>query len=596
MAANRAATITAVTNDPNQTLKRKGGRHRRSSMDPGTQLYLGNPNPLIREEAWKVGVRCPLARHIRHISLEIKRFTRSYRCDPAPFQVSLNRYRQENGIERNSIASSWLDLFSEKSRKLAKEATRVYSNHKLNPYFEIFRDAIVTSDSVFSHNGRFSMPSSVLPDRVLQADTLDAYWNHPQIGKISQAFNQRFENLCKAAQTPEFVKNEKSFTRTARDRQSELMRLASHLIENAPSVHVAYITLWGTSVAHGTPISYETISEYRNALFRYLRMSLSATAYLGYTFLLKHDYDKGYYLVGFIYLRHIGVISPSTFAKRVIDHWNTHIIHAQGHHPLKMLAHEGSLTALEAQVLVSATVLTEPDFFLQVNLPKRMRSIFPSQSPVGKLSVRTRRRNHSATREKTTGYMPPLLEILVEEDNEKREISKQRNWEEKVSKAALRRSKRAEKGAKTRARQKVAGLSSDSAETHLPFDNLTDSLITSPPHHVVTACLGHDFSPESTLAATSSDRAPDSTSPPAARSRADESVTAASQEQPDIAASSDCSTEPLTVVDCATPTDRSLPLPLRWVSEIKERDANGNLRTIRAEVWRKRAFIPKKPE
>ncbi|WP_186016333.1 hypothetical protein [Burkholderia gladioli] len=571
---------------------RIGGRHRRSSMDPGTQLCLGNPNALVRADAWKFGIECRFAQHIRRISLEMKRIIRSYRRNPAPFEVLPGRGKQPTSIEQNPIVSSWFQIFSENSRRLSEEAARVYCGYKLNPYFGLFRDTIATLDLIPVHNGRLSWASSAIPNHVFLADSPDVYRNHPQIERICLALNQRFERICRTAQTDEFEEEAKSFTRTARDRQSDLMRLASHLIENAPSVHVAFVTLWGTSSSDGSPVSYETISEYRSTLFRYLRRSLSPTAYLGYTFLLKHHFRRGYYLTGFVYLRDIGIVSPSTLTKRVMTDWNTRVTRGQGNGQFRMLAYEGSLPDLERRVLGSATVLTEPDFYFQVDLPEGRRSIFPSQSPVGKLAVRTQRRNRSSARTIAERYVDPLLEVFADEEHEKQEAQKQGRWEEKTSRVALKRSKRAQAGAKTRTRQKeaatVARQSGGDEDEPPPFNRLTDSLTTCPADGAVGTSLARAPSPKSKLAAPSSDLASGSSSPPATAAHVGESISAVMMEQPDvdIATSPDRSTESRTAIDSATPTDGSLPLAGRRVSQIEQVDAYGRPRTTPVEVRR----------
>jgi hypothetical protein len=350
--------------------------------------------------------------------------------------------------------ASTIDLFSESSKDLARRAMDFYPSHRFNPYFGLFMKEIVGTVAVDRSGTHQDTATSVTSTSHMSSwNRHRPFLNQPGIHAICRDLNVRIERMHAATQTNDFRQDAKSFRAAAKGIQQGVMRYAAHLIDGAPTARVVYLVLRAGQLDSPEPIDFDTLRGCRDRLFRYLTRKLQQSSYLGYSLVLKHNAQHGYFLAGFIYLMDDTVKSVHDVAAMITRHWKAEISGNQGSCAHSVLPKWPGRETQHAVTLGSATALTDTDLYLQVVQPgpSRLRRWWSSQSPVGKLTPSTQRKKRVDRAKQRKLCQDALLEDAVEEALSADEQLRLIRWKNKMQAVAHKRSESRKRSARTRA-------------------------------------------------------------------------------------------------------------------------------------------------
>jgi hypothetical protein len=348
-----------------------------------------------------------------------------------------------------------LSLFSMPRVSLAIAAKEHYIGHAFHPHFDIFLDEVIGERGA----GAGQQAVFQLLDRYRYVSTSSRLFlterGNPEIYQLCDALNACFNRICREAGEPEVREKIKTFRRGAQDNQRSLMQFASHLIDRAPGVCIAHLTThWKNDDDNYSyfrdvrPVSHTEVSEFRQKFTLYLTKKFPREFYLGYSFLLKHDLQSGYYLEAFVFLSSNALKPMESLLEELIARWNGDIAYMRRECVGSLLNQSGQTAHLS--MLRAATLVTEPDHYFRVATPGNARRFWLSQSPIGKLTARTHSRKRSAaTANERKGGRE---ERLTREQDLNEEARRWATWEVKREAISEKRSAIRKKGARTRSK------------------------------------------------------------------------------------------------------------------------------------------------
>lgn len=239
----------------------------------------------------------------------------------------------------------------------------------------------------------------------------------------------------------------KQFRRASQDTRTSALQYAHHLITRAPNPFFVHLTLHRSPLVAGNgPITYPEIRTIREKFKRVLNKEIIDSNYLGYSILLRHNINIGYWLDAFVYLSDsLGLAPP--IVDEITQKWNSLIGAKKAEINCVAWPVSPGSEEIVTQTLRSMTIATEPDFYCRTIPPNGDRAFWCSQSPVGKLAKRTRYRKRSAANASKRKHevRDDLMQHLTTEDRtqfaEQAFASWDRAKERKTKKTAKMRAK-----------------------------------------------------------------------------------------------------------------------------------------------------------
>lgn len=560
-------------------------------MSASAQLAAGVVSKTVAREVWEAASRAnPLTAHVRDVVESIQQLVRSVRGGTIAFRVT--RDHRGTWISTTASAKIMLKLLSEQWVQKSWEAAHHFSAHEFHPLFKVFLDELERDT------------------RPVEMNFYDSTWPRPFLNTMSMqdlanfcdTMNERHDRICRLAISQNLNETVRTFNRVPRENRKGLLRFAADFLRKAPSPCIAKIVTryrgsddkYLPSGAYFTPVTHEEITTFRENWVKSLKKIIPNDMYQGYSILLNHDSESGYYLEAFLFLSRT-LIDVSSILERLVAHWNGEIAYGRSSSIGFLL---NLLTDSEEQ---AATVLLQevsrtmaPDFYYRVDPPGRERRFWQSRSPVGKLRSRTTARKRGATSVSRPAAASPadhLAAHFAEMDSraqEEQRLGRQaRNWQkwekEKEKQAVLLSRMR-----KSAARRATSAQSTALQPTASPPPQLRDvdnegaSNLMPPVNYMSAQPNAGTNAPIVDCAHTDS---------PASPLPSDIAAPTQTETQKRPRLPTDVSTA--TGTPTCNPVDSRLavdtapnhgPKTRRRTSEIRQPDASGRLRTIQVEV------------
>ncbi len=562
-------------------------------MPASAQLAAGVASKTVAREVWEaVSSANPDAAHIRDVVELIQKLVRPARGTANPFRVTPDH--RGSWISTTANGKIMLRLLSDRWVLKSREAARHLSAHEFHPFFKIFLDELERDP------------------RPVEMKFYDPTWPRPFLNTMSMqdlvnfcdTMNERHDRICRLARNPNSNERVRTFNRVPRENRNGLLRFVSDFLRKAPSPCVAKIVTRyrgseGTylpSGAYFTPVTHEEITIFRENWVKSFKKIIPNDMYQGYSILLNHDSESGYYLEAFLFLSRT-LIDVSSVLERLVAHWNGEIAYGRSSSVGFLL---NLLTDSEEQ---AATVLLQevsrtmaPDFYYRVDPPGRERRFWQSRSPVGKLRSRTTARKRGATAASRPAAPSPADHLAAhfaemdsraqEEQRLGRQARNWQEWEKKKEKQAVLLSRMR----KNAARRATSARSSALQPTASPPPQLDDvegegaSNLVPPVSYMSAGPNAGTNTPIVDCAHTESPASP----LPSGIAAPNQMET---QKRPRLPTDVSTATGTPTCkpVDSRLAVDTATnggPKTRRRTSEIRQPDASGRLRTIQVEVRR----------
>jgi hypothetical protein len=427
-----------------------------SPPEPAYQLLIGRPSEKLVDFVWRSAFQGPdslvpysfhweAVSFIRRVCLAVQEFVRDYRHHPEP--ISFIRDDQgRTGLSARPACKGFLELFLEPAPRKIAAITRHLPGHKLHPLFKIYE---ATARQNQTHNGRDYIELAV--------DCLFFHLGRPTPDFRSQSemlfFRDRLNSLFKTLyeEARKLSESVKSFSRTARETRHSLMQYAEHFISRAPKLYIAHLAIYRPSYSpRRTPVPHHEICDLRNRFIKMIKAEMPESIYLGYSILLRHNAQIGFWLDAFVFLRDDDVLRvAATSTGNFLYSWRTLV--SEDH--AVCIGRWWSASQGYEEALAEITMATEFDFYCRVIPPNQDHGFWCSQSPVGKLAKRTRIRKRCAARAADKRQQPvsdPLLSLFQQERQQELAELKLASWEQGVQRHNRSLSKKRTAAAKNR--------------------------------------------------------------------------------------------------------------------------------------------------
>ncbi|MEK6357621.1 MAG: hypothetical protein V4796_33030 [Burkholderia cenocepacia] len=354
-------------------------------------------------------------------------------------------------------ARALAELFTSDFAPILRRASTAHPNHRFHPLFQIFLEAddeywknkttaVKTNIEITCNNyfSTFSKPTKISSHIKIEALTT--------LNTLSKNILDRARDMSEEI---------KQFRRAAQDTRTSAMQYAHHLITRAPNPFFVHLTLHRSPlVAEYDPTTYLEIRAIREQFKRALNKEILDPNYLGYSILLRHNADIGYWLDAFVYLIDSLGLAPS-IVDEMTQKWNALIGAKRAEINCVAWPVPPGNEERVAQTLRAMTIATEPDFYCRTIPPNADRAFWCSQSPVGKLAKRTRYRKRSAANasKRKRESRNELVKELTSEDT--RQLFEQAfaAWDQAKEKKAKKTAERRSKATETRQRKRKLGKS-----------------------------------------------------------------------------------------------------------------------------------------
>lgn len=429
---------------------------------PAYQLLNGKPSEELVARVWgRLFGSCPdslppydfqwqQVRLIRRVVLIMKDFARDYRHYPDPFSVRKTHVDRVS-LDVRSAPFQFFALFSSSEIQKALAITTYFPEHKFHPLFQIYLDTL-QKDRADKEPGHIQ----------LVAD----HFFEPSPAKKHAFFNlhstqrhcDRLNGLCKIIYEEMQSAREKikTFERLPKDTRLGIMRYAEHLISDSPDPHITRLAIYRPP-RHPIkpPIPYDEIRSILNKLVKTLRTRIPTDIYLGYSILLRHNAQIGFWLDIFVYLRNDDILRRANTSMQGYTQWFRNQIKPN---QVECFANGWSAHRGYGRALAAITLATEFDFYCRAIPPNDDHIYWNSQSPVGKLAKRTVIRKRTAKKanarrrnEPSTSLLQELTKELNEEKANVTEKKRLDKWENRTDKKQQALSKRRSKTMSKRA-------------------------------------------------------------------------------------------------------------------------------------------------
>ncbi len=564
-------------------------------MTASAQLAAGVVSNTTARSVWEVVSKAnPHAAHIRNVVELIQELVRPARRSADAFRAILDH--RGSWISATASAKIMLKLLSGHFALKSWEAVRHLSAHEFHPFFKFFLDELERD------------PCPV------EMKFYDPTWPRPFLNTMSMrdlenfcdTMNERHDRICRLAKNSDFNEIVRTFNRVPRENRKGLLRFVSEFLCKAPAPCVAKVTTRyrgseGTylpSEAYFTPVTHEEITIFRKNWVKSFKKIIPSDMYQGYSILLNHDSESGYYLETFLFLSRT-LIDAGSILERLVAHWNGEIAYGRSSSIgflLNLLTHseEQATTALLQEV--SRTMA--PDFYYRVDPPGHERRFWQSRSPVGKLRSRTTAQKRGATSASRPAAASPTDHLAThfaemdfraqEEQRLGRQARDWQKWEKKKEKHAVLLSRMRKSAARRAASARSTALqptASPPPQLHDVDDEGVSNLVPSLSYMSARPNAGtnspivncaHTGSPTSAL--------------PSDISAPNQTETQKRPRLPTDVSTATAATPTSNPVDSGLAVDiapNDGPRIRRRTSEILQLDASGRLRTIQVEVRRK---------
>ncbi|WEY37773.1 hypothetical protein [Paraburkholderia sp. SUR17] len=424
-----------------KSAKRFPGRPKRvSPPDPAYQLKHGRPSEELQALAWRMLFQSsaglpPYELHlesvgfIRYVSLEMEKFVRNYGRRPIAFSVISDNLGRLT-LFAESPCPEIFELFCEQAIKQAAAVVLHFPEHKFHPLFGVYLDLALRRQPGREYDwiGRFYdyFFRRPLPEKL-------AFFNAPHIFYYKEKLNALCEELYRRSRA--LGEGIKSFRRTAQETRLSLMRYNEHLLENAPKPYIGRFAVYRPSRLTGNkPVTHEEIQRLRRIIIKTLKSDTPNEIYLGYSILLRHNAQYGYWLDIFVYFRNDDLLRwADKSMQNLLYTWRSRMEDDK----VDCVGYWMPAEEQYDKVLALTTMATEFDFYCRVVSPEKARSFWCSQSPIGRLSKRTHVRKRSAKNAKSRDAklsLDPLTRFFQEENLQKQAELKLYRWEWRLQK------------------------------------------------------------------------------------------------------------------------------------------------------------------
>lgn len=422
--------------------------------DAADQLRVGRPPDTLVNQIWRISFQSPDSLEpyrpdwepvnlIRQISSAIEEFVRHCSRHPDPIIV-VKDAQGKLGFSAQPACKKFLELFCNSPENKIAAITRHFPQHRFHPLFDIYRN-IATQ----SHNHEARNIIKFAADYLFfRRDRLDLdFSSRSEMQIFCDQFNLFSKTLCK--ETKKINEKIKSFRRTAQETRYSLMQYAEHLIARAPKPFIAHIAIYRPSYSHEREImSHNEISAVRSRFIRMIKTEIPEDIYLGYSVLLRHNAQIGFWLDTFVFLRDDDVLRwASTSLDNFLHIWKAHV--SENH--AVYVGHGWPAAPGYGKTLAETTMATEFDFYCRVTPPNGNRGFWCSQSPVGKLAKRTKIRKQSAAKvgdKDPSLSSDPLLRSTQQEEQLEIAALRLSRWEQQTENHQRTLSKKRTKAAK----------------------------------------------------------------------------------------------------------------------------------------------------
>lgn len=242
---------------------------------------------------------------------------------------------------------------------------KMYADYKFNPYFDLFLNNL--DEALIERLKKFQVslidpPPDDAPPHAIEM------WPH-NLHELCFALNESLQRIKREGRTVKFRERVKTYRRVAHEKRKSLTRLLLRVLNKVQWPRIISLRLFGSRATFSAATAYAQITQYRTKLIDYFKRHLSKDLYRGYALLLKRSAKYGYYLEALIFLRDDMFRPPENFANDIKNQWIECITGGSGQCEARLLMDENHFEAPSHyfDALITATCLTEADFYIQLN-------------------------------------------------------------------------------------------------------------------------------------------------------------------------------------------------------------------------------------
>ncbi|HDV6321253.1 TPA: hypothetical protein RJR38_003097 [Burkholderia multivorans] len=429
---------------------------------PACQLLKGKPTEELIARVWgKLFGSCPdslppydfhwqYVQFIRKVVLTMKDFASDYRHYPDPFFVR-KMHAGRVSLDVRPEPFRFFALFLSSAVRQALAVVAHFPGQKFHPIFQIYVDALL-DDRGGEESGDIELLANHFFTSAL--DEKHSFFSPRSI----QRHCDRLNKLCKIIYERMLSEREKikTFERLPKDTRLGVMRYAEHLISDAPKPYIGRLAIFRSpDGVINRPVSHNEIRSILTKLTRTLRTRIPPDIYLGYSILLRHNAQIGFWLDVFVYLRNDDILRRANTSLEGYAQWLRNQVKLNR---VECFSHGWSADREYARALVATTLATEFDFYCRVTPPNGEHIYWNSQSPAGKLAKRTitrKRATKKSNARKRNGPPNSLLQELTQAlNNENTNMAEEKRlvkWENRTKNKQKALSKRHAKATSKRA-------------------------------------------------------------------------------------------------------------------------------------------------